>query len=172
MNVTEQTYNAIWQEMLDVARLERYYARLRDRYLVKHQISRSILLIFAGVGVSAVVSHLISGTSEWEIIAGLASATVIAVCVVVDFASQSSRKLGILQAIATEINHISGELTHLWDSILNLPESEVVEEKYKLEKRLTQVTSWAGLADIKVNNKLNVECAQDAYQFMEEKYSA
>ncbi len=172
MNVTEQTYNAIWQLMLDVARLERYYDRLRDRYLTKHQVNRYALLFFAGLEMFAVTSHLMTGDSDWLVLAALVSAMIIVIIIAVEFASQSPRKLGILQAIATEVHSASSELNALWLSIPSITESDAVGHVSRLEKRLTKATSLAGLVNIRVDNKLNIECERDAYRVMEQKYAA
>ena len=84
--VTEQTRNAVWQELLDVARLVRYYEALSDRHRRNHIIVRFLLLVAAASGIAALLDQL-------PAIAQLIAGGLIAVLVVWDFVSDYAKKL-------------------------------------------------------------------------------
>lgn len=55
---TSQTRNAVWQELLDTARLVRYYEALSNRYRRYHWAVRFVLLLSASSGIVALLDLL------------------------------------------------------------------------------------------------------------------
>ncbi len=51
--VSDQIRNEVWQHLLDIARLVRYYAALSDRYRRNYTIVRFLLYAAAASGVAA-----------------------------------------------------------------------------------------------------------------------
>ena len=166
--VTQQTRNAVWQELLDTARLVRYYEALSDRYRHYHWVVRFVLLLAASSEIVALLSLLPEDVRQTvQLIAG----GCIALTVAWDFVSDYARKAAVLHAISMECSIVEVELKALWDEIEHGSDDEVRRKNTQLARRITDVTGWAGQADIGEDSKLNQECAAAAYKVMKEQYA-
>ena len=169
---TEQTRHDIWDEMLDVTRLVRYYEALADKHRLYYFLIRGTLVVSALIG-SAALLNLLKFISQdiQEIIATFAG-FVLALVTAWDIVANHARKAAVLHAISRECSLLEIEWKELW-AIVNSHQSDdsVVREKNRqLANRLTEVTVWAGDADIRENRKLNEECEFEAYKVMREKF--
>ena len=169
---TEQTRMDVWEEMLDIARLVRYYEKLADRHRTHFFIVQGILVLSALVGTAVFLSQFKVFPQHVQeiilIIAGLALASATAW----DIVANNARKAAVLHAISKECSLFEIEWMNLWAEVNgHQSEDSVVREKNRqLARRLTEVTVWAGDADIRENSKLNEECESIAYKIMSEKY--
>ena len=169
---TEQTRHDIWDEMLDVTRLVRYYEALADKHRLYYFLIRGTLVVSALIG-SAALLNLLKFISQdiQEIIATFAG-FVLALVTAWDIVANHARKAAVSHAISRECSLLEIEWKELW-AIVNSHQSDdsVVREKNRqLANRLTEVTVWAGDADIRENRKLNEECESEAYKVMREKF--
>ncbi len=170
--VTEQTRHDVWNEMLDIARLVRYYEALADKHLRNYYLIRVVLVFSALVG-SATLFDLLKFFPRQEMITitmGLALALFTAWDIVANYA----RKAAVLHEVGRECSLLEIEWRYLWgDANTHQSDDFLVREKNRqLAKRLTEVTMRAGEADIRENRKLNEKCELAAYQIMREKYAA
>ena len=165
--VTDQVRSIVWQEYLDAARLVRYYEALSDKYRRNHFIVRFLLLAAAASGIAALLEIL-------PAIAQLIATAFVALIVVWDFVSDYARKAAILHAISTECSELETEWQELWTEINEdeIGTAEVLWKNRRLSRRIFGVTSWAGVADIRENQKLNEKCAESAYKIMVDRYAA
>lgn len=162
--VTEQTRNAIWQELLDVARLVRYYEALSDQHRRNHLIIRFLLLAAAAGGIAALLDLL-------PAMAQLVAGGVIALLVAWDFVSDYAKKAAILHAISTECSAMEIEWQALWLELENISDADARRENTRLSRRIADVTGWAGQADIREDRKLNEECEKAAYLVVTDRYA-
>ena len=166
--VTEQTRNAVWQELLDVARLVRYYEALSDRHRRNHIIVRFLLLVAAASGIAALLDQL-------PAIAQLIAGGLIAVLVVWDFVSDYAKKAAVLHVISLECSALEVEWRELWadinDNESNTTDAEARGKNRKLALRISEVTGWAGHADIREDRKLNEKCEETAYRVVADWYA-
>ena len=93
---TDQTRNDAWYELLDIARLVRYYEALSDRYRRNHTIVRFLLLAAAASGIAAVVDLLPKTMQS-------VSGALVALLVMWDFVSDYAKKAAVLHAISVEL---------------------------------------------------------------------
>lgn len=163
--VTEQTRNAIWQELLDVARLVRYYEALSDQHRRNHLIVRFLLLAAAAGGIAALLDLL-------PAIAQLIAGGVIALLVAWDFVSDYAKKAAILHAISIECSALEIEWQDLWLELENISDDDARLENTRLSRKIANVTAWAGQADIREDRRLNEECEKAAYRVMTDRYAA
>ncbi len=165
--VTDQVRSIVWQEYLDAARLVRYYEALSDKYRRNHFIVRFLLLAAAASGIAALLEIL-------PAIAQLIATAFVALIVVWDFVSDYARKAAILHAISIECSELETEWQELWTEINEdeIGTAEVLWKNRRLSRRILGVTSWAGVADIRENQKLNEKCAESAYKVMVDRYAA
>ena len=162
--VTQQTRNAIWQELLDVARLVRYYEALSDQHRRNHLIVRFLLLAAAAGGIAALLDLL-------PAMAQLVAGGVIALLVAWDFVSDYAKKAAILHAISIECSAMEIEWQALWLELENISDAEARRENTRLSRRIADVTGWAGQADIREDRRLNEECEKAACRVMTDRYA-
>lgn len=165
--VSAQTRNDVWQELLDVARLVRYYEALADRHRRIHMIVRFLLLAAAVSGIVALLALL-------PAVVQLVANGLVALLVAWDFVSNYARKSTVLHAISLECSLLEVEWRELWADINNdhLSDAEARDKNYRLARRISEVTGWAGQADIGESQRLNKKCAKVAYKVMADRYAA
>ena len=166
--VTNETRNAIWQELLDVARLVRYYEAMSDRYRRNHSIIRIILFLAASGEVIILLKLFPENVQSYAVslIAGL-----IAIIVAVDFVCDYAKKAAVLQTISMECSRVEVEWKALWDEISILDDNDALQRNSQLARRISEITGWAGQASINEDIKLNQECTTAAYKVMKDKYA-
>ena len=162
--VSEQVRNAVWQDMLDVARVIRYYDALSDRYKHNQAVIRFLLLIAVAGGIGALLDL-------FPEIAQLISGGLVALLVAWDFISDYARKAAILHVISIECSALEIEWQSLWFKIETLDDDTALNENTRLLRRISDVTGWAGQANIREDRKLNEECERVAYEVMEARYT-
>lgn len=165
--VSDQTRNDVWQDLLDVTRLVRYYGALSDRHRRNHSAIRLLLLAAAAVGIAALLDLL---PQIVQLIAG----GIIALVVAWDFVSDYAKKAAVLHTINIDCGLLEIEWRELWNEA-NDPEAsdaEVREKNRRLAERISYVTARAGNANIPENRKLNEECEKSAYKVIQDKYAA
>jgi len=165
--VSDQTRNEVWQDLLDVSRLVRYYDALSDVHRRNHAIIRFVLLAAAAGGIASLLDLL-------PPIAQLAASGFIALVVAWDFASDYARKAAVLHTISLECGLLEIEWRDLWNDANNpdASDDEVRERNAQLSRRIAGATGRAGDAGIRENRKLNEECERAAYRIIEDKYAA
>ena len=161
--VSDQTRNTIWQGLLDMARLVRYYESLADRHRRKHFWIRVVLLAAAASGIAALLDLF---PEVVQIVAG----GLVALCVVWDFVSDYAKKAAILHAISIECSALEVEWQDLWGDLENIDDTEARQRNTRLSRRLNEVTGWAGHTDIQEDPKLNEKCEAAAYRVMQDQY--
>lgn len=164
--VSETTRNEVWQSLLDVARLIRYYDAYANRRRLYHFILRGLLLFAAAGG----VANMLAVFPDFVVPAVSAA---IAVLVVVDFACNYARQAAVLHAIGRECGKLEVEWKNLWANMNagSVSDKKAMSINQELARQLLEATLWAGDADIREDRKLNEKCAEDAYKVMVEHYA-
>jgi hypothetical protein len=162
--VSDQTRNAIWQELLDVARLVRYYEALADRHRRLHRIIRFLLLAAAASGVVTLLNLL-------PVLIQSLAGGLIALLVVWDVLGDYARKAAVLHAISLECSHLEVEWQNLWGELETISDTEARRRNTSLAQRIAEITGWAGHADIRDDPKLNEQSAEAAYQIMASRHA-
>ncbi len=166
--ITEQTRKDIWDELLDVARLVRYYEKLSDKHRLNYQFFRFLLLASAVSGVAAMLELFPENIRQHiQIFAG----GVIALIVAWDMATNYAKKVAVLHAISCEISILEIEWRDLWAEANEADDALIRSKNRLLAKKLSEVTGWAGKEDIRENRKLNEECESIAHRVVPEKYA-
>ena len=164
---SSETRSDVWQELLDAARLVRYYEALSDRHRIKHSIVRFLLLASAVGGIGALLDLL---PDKAQLIAG----ALVALLVIWDFMADYAKKAAILHTISKECSDLEIKWQALWREV-NRAESDDGEIRFQIEqlaRRAREVTGRAGDADIRVDHKLNQKCAESAYKVTAERYAS
>ena len=151
----QSTTERIWDNMLDVERLSRYYGKIADRYQKRH-LGLSMLSILGSLAAAAwllspadfVYSDAISA-ALFMVVAMATSAMI-----VYDF----SRKAQIARTTSELVREIGVGLNRLWHD--EEPDIRTIEE---LESRIDAVTR----NDLPVDYELNESCNDEAYRVVE-----
>lgn len=166
MAVADSTRNAVWQEMLDTARLVRYYDRLASRHQRRHFATRLVLLTSAIAGVAALMDLL---PAALGILAGAA----IGLLMAVDFLADFANKAAVLNFIGRECNAVDDDLAALWGDIQSdaIDDADARRTLAELRRRIARATDSAGNAHIATDERLNVRCEKAAYKAMADQYA-
>ncbi len=162
--VTDETRNAVWQELLDVARLVRYYEAMADRHRRNHLVVRFVLLATAMGGVVAFFDLL---PASVRLLLGAGIAGVVSW----DLLSRYASKAAVLHAVSMECSLMETELRDVWLRLETMEDDEARREWLRVSRRLAEVKGWAGQAGVAEDGKLNVECAEAAYATMQEQHA-
>ena len=164
--VAEQIRNDVWGDLLNAARLVRYYESLADRHRRWHQRIRFVLFLAAASGVAALLDVL---PEPLELVAGAS----IAVIVALDFMLDYGKKSAVLHAISIECSILENEWAELWTSVNidGIDDAKAISEGRRLSRRLLEVTARAGLVDVRDDPKLNERSMRDANEVIENRYA-
>ena len=164
--VTGATRNAVWQEMLDVARLVRYYDRMARQQQQRHLAIRIVLFASATAGMASAIDALPE-------VVRIASGALIALLVAWDFLADYANKAAILGVIRGECSEVGDELAELWGRIQSnsANDDDARLALANLKRRVTRVTARAGAANISTNERLNIRCEEDAFKALSDRYA-
>ena len=165
--VSEATRNAVWQEMLDVARLVRYYERMAGRQQRRRHAVRFVLLVPALTGMAMVVRDLPEAVH-------VVSGAVIAFFVAWDLLADPANKAAVLDSIRRDCSEAEGDLDALWGEIQAdaVSDAEARRTLAGLSRRVARATDRAGSAHVPTNERLNAECEEAAFKVMKDRYAA
>ena len=156
--VTEATRHAVWDEMLDAARMTRYAESMESRYRTLHWIVRFSLLLSASGSAATILGMLPDG---WpRLLPNLA----IAFLVAWDFMSGYATKIAVLNSAKRECQDLETEWRELWLDVDSpaATDAEVRERNKELSRRLARATSPMDV-EVRVHQKINVASTADAY---------
>lgn len=164
---SETTRNEVWQDLLDAARLSRYYQNLADRHQRRRRTIQFLLLAAATSGIATLQDLLPDPTQQ-------IAAAAVAILVVWDFFGDHARKAAVLYAIRLECKRLESQWQKLWAAINRsaLDDAEAIRQCEQLGQRLNEITGQAGLVGVEVDEELNRTCAEDAYKVVQERNAA
>ncbi len=160
---SEHTRNAVWQDMIDINRLVRYYHALADRYQRKRNILRLVLFAAATGSVTAFFELLP------EIVYPISSG-IIPLCIALDFAQDYSTKTAVLRSVTHDCQSLEIEWQTLWNRQAQLNDNEIIQQNTQLSQRLNMIAEKTDSIGIRENTALNEKCTDDAYQIMSDYY--
>ena len=166
MLVTDATRNAVWQEMLDTARLVRYYDRMTSSRQRCHYGVRLVLLASASAGILALIEALPEQVRIYCVAA-------IGVLVVIDLLSDFANKAAVLSFIRSECNEAGDELDALWGELQSdsINDDEARRRLKDLKHRMTRATNRVEHHNIPTNERLNAKCEEVAFKIMANQYA-
>ena len=171
MGVTDATRNAVWQEMLDTARLVRYYERMASRQHRQHLGVRPRQHRCSSASATAGVAAATNALPE---AVQVASGAVVAILVAWDFLADYANKAAVLGSIRRECGEVEVELAALWGEIQadSIDDDDARRTLAELARRVTRATDCAGSAHVPTDEQLNVRCEEAAYKAMAGRYAA
>lgn len=165
--VTDGTRHAVWNDLLDAARLTRYAERMESRYRTLHWTVRFLLLLSASGSVATILGMIPEGWLRQ--LPNLA----IAVLIAWDFMSDYATKIAVLNSAKRECQDLETEWRQLWLDVdsATADDAAVRERNRELSRRLGRATIPMDV-HVKVSEQVNAASTADAYRTMEQRYAA
>ena len=150
LSVTEETRALVWNDLVDAARLGRYYQSLAKGYRRKQNIIHGALLLSATAGFATLFEFM----PDW---AQPLSAVFVAVFVVWEAVAKYPGKVAMLESVASQCGSLETEGHDLWASAseYRIKEDRAMESHRYLSRRLDEITGWPGKLDISDDESLN-----------------
>ena len=165
--VTDGTRHAVWNDLLDAARMSRYAERMESRYRTLHWTVRFLLLLSASGSVATIVGMIPEG---WP---GQLPNLAVAVLIAWDFMSDYATKIAVLNSTKRECQDLETEWRRLWLDVdsATADDAAVRERNRELSSRLGRATIPMDV-HVKVSEQVNTASTADAYRTMEQRYAA
>ena len=148
MNVTEHTKDRLWQDMLDLARLTRYYELQTNKLTRRYRVVRLILLIGAGASLSLAVGNL-------PIWIGIGGAAVLLVATAIEFIWDWGMQASLSHAINLECCVIEKDYESLWSRVNTgqIDDSDSLRELDHLNLRVIAAAALISASDEGINRR-------------------
>ena len=172
--VTDQTRNAIWQDMWDAERYSRYYGSLSDSYRRRHKLMRFATLASVLVEATISVSYIGTGVSGmWAtvflaLIVGLGIA--ITILVIWDATSNYAGDAVALSWVSLDCALLNAQWADLW---LDIESFAIDEDEARSRQRelIRKFNTVAARIDVDLDEKTNEISASEASEVLREKYA-
>ena len=172
--VTDQTRNAIWQDLWDAERYFRYYSSLSDLYRRRHRLTRFATLASVLVEATISVSYISTGVAGvWATIflaLIVALGIVIAILVAWDATSNYAGDAVALSWVSVDCALLNAQWADLWLDI----ESYAIDEheaRSRQRELLYKFNAIASRIDVDLDEKTNEASAANAVKVLREKYA-
>ena len=162
--VSDATRKQVWNQILDMARLARYYSKLATR-MTRHNNLRMLFLALAAT--SAVVSLVNVLPSTVELIANL----VIAVLACWMMIGNHSQKIAVVRGVSERCRELESDARALWLDLDKMDDDHARRKWKDLDSELNRVTSKPENAGVPNDDALNEACEAEAYRAIGQEYA-
>ena len=160
--VSEVTYQAVWDGLLEVSRARHFYFDQERRHKNINFILR-FLLAMSGIGAFA---------SIWDIheLVGPTAGTLISALVIIDLLGNFTTRLAQLKIVNLDLASLEQDYRNFWDDTRNgtISNKEASENKKVLMMRLNMIASNV---DITASDKILQRIQEDAFRAEEVRYA-
>ena len=172
--VTDQTRNAIWQDLWDAERYSRYYSSLSDVYRRRHRLTRFATLASVLVEATLSVSYISTGVDGVWATMFLALIVALGIAIVIlvawDATSNYAEDAVALSWVSVDCAALNLEWADLWQDIESyaIDEQEARSRQRELTRRFNTI---ATRIDVDLDEKINETSAEDAVRVLKEQYA-
>ncbi len=162
MNASPHIRNAVWQALLDAARLTQYYSALWNKY-ARIRLILKILMLVAAAGSFAAFMDIAPELTQ------LIVALLITFAVAYDSVTDHSRKVATLKIVSRDCARLESELRFLWTEVERgaLDDDDVLARVRELEAEMRDATARAEQMEIRVDERLHNKSTMRAYSIVE-----
>lgn len=168
--MNDSTRNAIWQGLLDLDRLVRYYSLLSTKYHRRQKGIRTVILVATLSGVAGLAAPLPFWVAP-------VSVTAVAMAVLFESYDRTGERATVSDILVYRYRKAMSDWTALWDATEAglLSDPEVLQRKHEL---MARVQETMGDLDDRLrlgafgDGRLNEKAAEDAYAVLERQYAA
>lgn len=169
MTVNDQTRNKVWQDLLDMSRVSRYFDALYRRYR-RRDLATRLVLAAAGLGLLSPLVEVIPEGYR-TLVLSLCASAVVAVAIS-DLVFDPAGKKTILRGVDLAVKTHEQELRRLWERVeagVEVEDERVLDQSSEI---LRQAQKSAEAISLHTNPRLNRRCAKDAYKVEMDRYGA
>lgn len=166
--VTDQTRNAVWQNLLDAERYVRYFGALADRFQTRHRLLRYTLLVSVIVEATVFIPNM---PDILFIVLTAALGIVIIGLAAWDAVSDYGKNAAVLTLVTADCALLKNEWDELWMDIetFAVDEPQARDRRRGLERRLSVV---AERTNVNLDESLNDSCEEEAFKVVEQRYAS
>ena len=166
--ISDRTRQEVWNELLDIDRMCRYYEEVHSKAARWHLIVRLAVLVAVAGGIGAILGLIPGPTAVYQVIL----ATAIAILTVWEVVSNYAKRAATAHAIHVHSSILRVQLRELWLSVDDdsAEETNVRQRVRELAYMSGEVENWAGASDITLDEKLNERTSKDAYTVVRNRY--
>ena len=162
--VSTETRNHVWNQLLDIARLSRYYGRLSSRMTLRNNLRAGTLALAA---TSAVASLLNILPAAVEVAANVAIAGL--ACWMM---GNHAQKLAVVRGVSERCRELESETRSLWLNLDRLDDAHARTKWEHLDREINWVTSKPESSGVRNDDALNEACEAEAYRAIGQEYAA
>lgn len=161
--VSNTVYTDIWDGLLDVARIIRYFS-LREKQFQRW--SRAIRGVLAAAGIGATMTVVKLVPNEFISITGC----VIVVVIIVDLLIDPSKTVTQLKIVNIRLSKLEEQYRTLWEKARchQVTDDSALEEKQRILLEMKEICS---LVDIQIDDKICEAAQIQAFQTEERRYA-
>lgn len=163
--VSTATRNHVWNQLLDIARLARYYGRLSSRMTLRNNLRTGTLALAA---TSAAVSLLNILPAAVELVANVAIAGLACWMLI----GNHAQKLAVVRGVSERCRELESETRSLWLNLDRLDDTQARTKWEDLDREINRVTSKPESSGVPNDDALNEACEEEAYRAIGQEYAA
>ncbi len=163
---SDQTRIQVWDDLLEIARVSRYFDALRGRYVRWRNAVRAVLAL-SGIGAIASLVDLVSWAALPEVLVAVVGAVV-----VLDLIVDPATTVAKLTVVCTSMEKHEIAIRLLWQRIA--AEDGTTDEAIQVaaSEIMKAAHETASLVDIPTHPRLNARCADTAYKVEAHRYAS
>ena len=168
--VSKTTRELVWQKKLDVARFDRYYDKLADRYQKRNMALRGALLVASVTGggtLAAVIGQDVPDALE------IAAAVGVAILLVVDSQGGYAYKAAVFASVQRECERLDDRFRILWAEMQagRLSEDVTLDRHTTLVDQLANARERTAGTHVSTDDKLNEQCMAAAQEALSNRHA-
>ena len=170
-HVSEQTRLGVWQSLYNQERLVRYYGRLRDVLAHRANACKWALFVVAGTEMLAELLWMSGGGwGAWPRYLSMVATGILVLLLMSPFYRRAETNLAKAHSIMASCLRQKTETESLWRDIMSMDctDRDARQRITRIEQELDAITT-AELDGVRVDEKLNERCEDEAHQVLEGK---
>ena len=166
--VSEITRSDTWELMMDLERQVRYYGTLGDRYRLRYQVIRYLLLF--GIVAEGLIVYFLAAHPPYMWALGGLVAFILGFITIFDASTNYSETSAVLRTTATDLDDLKSEAESLWRDI----EAQRIGDAEAEERYRHIVDHWSRATrriTLETHDHANVKAAKEGYEAVANRYA-
>ena len=164
--ISDSTYHDIWDGLLEVSRVRRYYILCESKYRRLAAVFR-IALAISGVGVLVSLGEVFEflPVNTIALFGGL-----ISILIIFDLIINPSKTAAQLTVVNSMLNELEDQYRALWEETKGnlVTDSQALDKKNQIVQEISRITSFV---EFSVDDKLSEKAQTEAFQTEEARYA-
>ncbi len=164
--ISDSVYHSVWDGLLEVARINRYFSILERKYRLHSNLIRGTLAA-SGAGAFASAFNILPFYSE---ITTAIFGGVIALLVIYDLVAEPTQQHIKLKVVNRRLSDLEIEYRSFWDKVRTgaLSDAEAIETKEQMMLRFSNAVDFC---DLKIDDKASLIAQTEAFEVEQTRYA-